>query len=68
MNEIGPEGCLERFNELVADMKTDADKYGWNDRISAGTRAILNGLAFQINPFKPIESLLMVAIRQTQKK
>ncbi len=67
MNELGPDGCTEKFDLLVADLKTDADKYDWNDILGGATRAILNGLAFQINPLKPIESLLKIAIKNTRE-
>lgn len=43
-------------------------KFGWGERIKAATMAVLTGLAFQLDPLSPFESLVELAIRNAEEK
>lgn len=72
MNQWGVEGCREHFEEIAQRIRDNAARWGWQDALGnfakGGLKAILSGLAFQINPLKPIESCIELAIKRAEKK
>jgi hypothetical protein len=66
MDEWGVDGCRLHFTEIVNVMEEDAKRYKWADRVTAGGKVILEGLTFKVNPFNPIPSLVLEAIRRAE--
>lgn len=64
MDAWGVAGCQAHFDEIVERLRSNAAKYCLWDHISAGSRALWSGLAFQVNPFDPFPGLVTEAIRQ----
>lgn len=63
MNELGPDGCSDRSEELIEEMRKNQGSYGWAEHLTAGVLAVSSGLAFKLNPLDPIPGLLNEAIR-----
>lgn len=64
MNAWGPQGCKERRAEIIENMRTNADAYGWKTLATATARAVLTGLAWRLNPLDLYGSLVDEAIRR----
>lgn len=68
MNALGPDGCEADIDRLVREIEANKVAWGWNitEAIKAAGKAILSGLAFQINPANPVESLVRLAIKRSR--
>jgi hypothetical protein len=64
MNTWGPQICGEHRSEIAANMRTNAESYGWKTLATATARAVLTGLAWRLNPLDPYGSLVDEAIRR----
>jgi hypothetical protein len=67
MNGRGPQWCREHREEIIAKLKENYDLYGLTDKLTAAAKSLTTGLIFHINPFKPLESLLDLAIERSEK-
>jgi hypothetical protein len=68
MDVWGVKGCEIHFDSIVSWMKEGQDKWGWSEKLGAGLKAILSGLAFQINPADPFPGLVRKAIENAKKE
>jgi hypothetical protein len=68
MNKLGPAGCRENRDSLVAKIRDNSEKYRVSEWIAAGAAAIVSGLAFKLNPIDPIPGLFDEAVCRAEKK
>lgn len=70
MNKLKPSGCQEKFDELVAELRTNSIRYTLREKFAAATKAVSTGLVFRgfINPIDPMPGLLREAIRRAEAK
>jgi hypothetical protein len=66
MNEWGPEKCRENIEEILGWMEEGKERWGYAARIKAASKALLNGLAFKLNPFDPFPGLIEESIRRAE--
>jgi hypothetical protein len=66
MNAWGPQGCKARRAEIVENMRTNAEAYGWRTLATATAKAVLTGLAWRLNPLDLYGSLVDEAIRRSE--
>lgn len=64
MNAWGPQGCKTHRAEIVENMRTNANAYGWETLATATAKAVLTGLAWRLNPLDLYGSLVDEAIRR----
>lgn len=64
MNGLGPDGCRRDRERLVAALVENAKKYTWGEKFVAAVKAVVTGLAWQIDLTDPYGSLLDEAIRR----
>lgn len=64
MNDLGVPGCREHRQEIVDNIRTRQDQYGWATRFKAAAAAVMTGVAWRLNPLDPIGSLVDEAIRR----
>jgi hypothetical protein len=68
MNAWGPAGCRQQRAAIVAHMRDSARNYGWGDLAKAAAKALMTGLAWQLNPLDLYGSLLDEAIRRAESE
>lgn len=62
MNSLSIDGCEENKTKIVKLLLKNQKKYGWQDYLRAGTKAVVLGWAFKINPLDPLPDLFDMAI------
>lgn len=69
MDKLGPDGCEAELDRLVSEIEANKEKWGWNiaSSVKAAGAAVFTGLAFKINPLKPVESCIRLAIDNARK-
>jgi len=67
MNDLGPQGCRERRDDLLRLMRKNQKKYGWHTFLKAGVKALTTGMVFKVNPTDPLPGLLDLAIRKAEE-
>jgi hypothetical protein len=65
MNGWGSQGCKARRAEIIENMRTNADAYGWKTLATATAKAVLTGLAWRLNPLDLYGSLVDEAVRRS---
>lgn len=68
MNVWGVAGCREHFEEIVVWLRQSYTDVGYLQRATAAKNAVASGLAFSINPFDPVPSLINEAIRRAEEQ
>ena len=72
MDMQGPPWCRENKDKLVEQIKANAGKWGWTEKLSnlatASWKSITTGLALKINPLDPIPGLFDEAVRRAELK
>lgn len=68
MDLWGVEGCRANRNTIVGWLRDNAPRWGWADRVKAAANAVINGLAFKLNPLDPFPGVLDEAIRRAEEK
>lgn len=66
MDAWGPEGCLDRKQEILGWLRESAKQTTTGAYLKAITKAVTSGMAFKLDPFNPVESLLDEAIKRSQ--
>lgn len=64
MDRLGVDGCHARRAELLVHLRKAARKLGWADWFKAMGLAVLQGLAFKLDPTDPAAGLLDEALRR----
>jgi len=67
MDYSGIDGCRERREEFISEIKERAKSIGWLDYAHVAVNAVKSGLAFSINPLDPIGSLYDEAVRRAEE-
>jgi hypothetical protein len=67
MDVWGVEECRENRDVIVGWLRDNADKWGWSGFGKAAIKSVATGLALKINPLKPYESLVDLAISNAEK-
>lgn len=67
MDLIGPDGCEEHFDKLVAEMKAKSPGWGWK-YVGIVYNALTSGLYKEVSPMDPIPGLLRLAISRARDK
>lgn len=67
MDLIGPDGCEEHFDKLVAEMKAKSPGWGWK-YVGIVYNALTSGLYKEVSPMDPIPGLLRLAIDRARGK
>lgn len=68
MNAIGVDGCRRERDLFVATIRDNAKAWGWGSFAVAIAKAVVTGLALQIDPTDPIGSLFDLAIERAEEK
>lgn len=68
MDVWGVAECRRRRDEIVGWIREGQTKWGWQDKIKAAGRGLLNGLAFRLRLSDPVGSLVDEAIRRAELK
>ncbi len=68
MDAWGVQGCRDRIDEIVGWMRDGGERWGWVAGFKAASKAVLNGLAFKLNPLDPFPSLVREAINVAERK
>lgn len=68
MDAWGPEKCRANRNYIIEWVKAQQRKRGWTQTLTAGLGALVNGVAFKVNPLDPVPSLVDLAIERAEKK
>lgn len=66
MDEWGVVGCRIHFNTIIDWLVAGYKEWGWGAVIRYAAAGLMDGLAFQLNPFHPITSLVKLAIRNAE--
>jgi hypothetical protein len=66
MDVWGAEGCRAHFDEIVARLRENAQRYSLWQQLEAAVRTVAIGLAFQLNPLDPLPGLVAEAIRRAE--
>jgi hypothetical protein len=70
MDMLGPAWCRENKDKLVEQIKANAGKWGWTEKMAniatASWKSITTGLALKINPLDPIPGLFDEAVRRAE--
>lgn len=64
MDNWGPAGCREHFQEIVDWLRESAKRLGWLARLVLAAKAIATGLAFRLDPLDPCPGLVREAIHR----
>lgn len=64
MDLWGVAGCRENRDAVVGWIRDNAEKWGWSGFGKAALKAVATGLAAKINPLKPYDSLINLAIER----
>lgn len=68
MNSAGIQGCKERREEFLTDIRSRATSIPASAWITAAAKAVTTGLAFHLNPFDPVPSLYDYAIQLAEEQ
>lgn len=68
MNALGWRGCLERVDELEAELASNASEFSWGVTIAAATQAVLTGALVWLHPLQPWRSLITEACKRSKIK
>ena len=66
MDAWGPKGCLDRKQEILGWLRESAKKTTTGAYLTAARKVLTSGLAFKLDPFNAVESLLDEAIRRAE--
>lgn len=62
MNEWGIDGCRANIATIYGWMNEGQANFGWIEKARAATAAVSTGLAFRLDPLRPLSSLVDLAI------
>ena len=68
MDRLGPDGCRQHFDRIVADLRVNKRVAGWWETRRAEMLAVISGMAFQFNPLDPLPGMLTEAINRAEKQ
>lgn len=68
MNAAGIQGCKDRRDEFIADIRERAKSVPASAWITAAAKAVTTGLMFHVNPLDPVPSLYDYAIRLAEEQ
>jgi len=70
MDVWGVAGCRDNREKIIEQIKANADKWGWTQKLAnyakAGFNAVWSGLVFKLNPLDPIPGMVDVAIDRAE--
>lgn len=67
MDRWGVEGCKDHIQTIYGWMTEGQVKYGWSTTLMAAANAVTTGLVFELNPARPLYSLVDLAISRCHK-
>jgi ADP-heptose:LPS heptosyltransferase len=66
MNDWGVAGCKEHRQEIVTDIRSRKDQYGWSAKLGAAAAAVMTGVAWRLSITDPYGSLVDESIRRAE--
>lgn len=68
MNSAGIQGCKDRREEFIADIRSRAETIPATAWLTAAAKAVTTGMVFHLNPLDPVPSLYDYAIRLAEEQ
>lgn len=67
MNSLGVDGCRQKREELLEELRKNSQKVDWMKRLLAVPKAVQSGLALKVNWLDPLPDLLDLAIERAEQ-
>jgi hypothetical protein len=68
MNVLGIEGCKEKRERLLGELRETYKLYDWTDKLRAGFNAVASGLALKLVSLDPLAAMFDLALERAEEK